>query len=75
MNPTLTPAPLYWWAEVSRVPAWVVILLFLAALVCGYMGMDGLDRFLEHREESLPPVPKAQTLVFGQGGNVIPVRE
>ncbi len=56
-------------------PAWVVILLFVGALVFGFLGMDGLDRMLMRQTEETTPAKNAKTLLFGQEEDIFSARE
>ena len=55
-------------------PAWVVILLFVLALACGYLGMDGLDRMPHRQTEETTPVRELGTLLFGQEEDISSAR-
>ena len=56
-------------------PAWVVILLFIGALVCGYLGKAGLDRMHRNPKEETAHVKEPGTLLFGQEEDIFSARE
>ena len=51
-------------------PAWVLVLLFAMALVCGYLGMDGLDRMLLRQVDEFAPAAEATALLLGQEDDI-----
>jgi hypothetical protein len=56
-------------------PAWVVILLFLGALVCGFLGKAGLNRMHKSQEEETAQIAEPGTLLFGQEEDTFSARE
>ncbi len=56
-------------------PAWVIILLFAAALIGGYMAMAGLDRTLDSQKEASTCPIEAETLLFGHEEDIFIARE
>lgn len=56
-------------------PAWVVVLLFFGALVCGFLGKAGLDRIHKNQQEDIPHVAEPGTLLFGQEEDIFSARE
>lgn len=56
-------------------PAWVVVLLFLGALVCGYLGKAGLDRIHRNQKPETHYAAEPGMLLFGQEEDIFTVRE
>ncbi len=56
-------------------PAWVVVLLFLGALVCGFLGKAGLDRMHRSQKTETARDMEPGTLLFGQEEDIFSARE
>jgi hypothetical protein len=56
-------------------PAWVVVLLFLGAFICGFLGKAGLDRMHRNQREETDRIREPGTLLFGQEEDIFSARE